>query len=369
MAVAVGSAAQTTINVPADVATIQGAIDVANNGDTVLVAPGTYTENLDFKGKAITVVSASGAAATIIDGGQKAPVVQFVTNEPATAVLDGFTIRDGLESFGMGGGVKIRNSAPTVRNNVIRDNTGCNMSAVYLGGSSATIASNVISNNGDLGTGCSGGSGAGIYVGGSRSNGPNIIVGNQIVNNTAKNGEGGGVALNGAGNVVFQNNLVKGNSAYDTGGIWIINSVSELIVGNVIVDNVSALANNRQVSGVYLSVPYNSRGAYLLNNTISSGAQTGNAVYIAGYYSATPLTNNIIFGNNSDATVHCDPVYSSQPPLFSHNDLYSPLANAYEGTCGAVLGNNGNISAAPLFMDLAGGNYRLQPTSPAIDAG
>jgi signal peptidase I len=45
------------INVPGDVETIQGGIDFANPGDIVLVKPGTYYENINFKGKAITVAS------------------------------------------------------------------------------------------------------------------------------------------------------------------------------------------------------------------------------------------------------------------------------------------------------------------------
>ncbi len=87
-----GSASAATINVPADQGTIQAAIDAASAGDVVLVAPGTYYELLDFKGKAITVKSSGGAAVTILDGNHSGPIVKFVSGETNASILQGFTL-------------------------------------------------------------------------------------------------------------------------------------------------------------------------------------------------------------------------------------------------------------------------------------
>jgi hypothetical protein len=85
------SRAQTTITVPTNYPTIQSAINAANNGDTVLVAPGTYVENINFNGKAVTVTSSNGAGATIIDGNHNGTVVTFNHSETLSSVLSGFT--------------------------------------------------------------------------------------------------------------------------------------------------------------------------------------------------------------------------------------------------------------------------------------
>jgi len=92
----------TTFHVPGDYSTIQEGIEVAERGDTVLVAPGTYMENIDFLGKEILLKSEQGAAFTIIDGGNPSDpefgsVVTFSNNEAPLSVLDGFTVTNGTD--------------------------------------------------------------------------------------------------------------------------------------------------------------------------------------------------------------------------------------------------------------------------------
>src|SRR5438093_5325639 len=99
-----------TINVPAGQPTIQAAINAASNGDTVLVAPGTYRENINFMGKAVTVTSSGGPAVTTIDGSAAGSVVTFDTNEARSSLLSGFTITNGLggsSSSYSGGGIYV----------------------------------------------------------------------------------------------------------------------------------------------------------------------------------------------------------------------------------------------------------------------
>lgn len=136
--------AQTTIHIPADQPTIQSGIDAAHNNDTVLVAPGSYTENIDFKGKAITVTSGAtsyfGAAGTILNGLGTLPTVTLAHNETRASVLNGFTIQDGTTTA-----VYLGSSA-TLSNNAIINNQNC---AVAVSGARA---SPLIQNNRIAGT-------------------------------------------------------------------------------------------------------------------------------------------------------------------------------------------------------------------------
>ncbi|HTS34944.1 MAG TPA: choice-of-anchor Q domain-containing protein [Candidatus Solibacter sp.] len=131
------SAGAITIHVPADQSTIQAAIDAANTGDLVLVSPGTYTENIDFHGKAITVRSMSGAPTTIIDGGNVGTVVTFQTGETTKSVLTGFTIQHGSASFGAG--ITMLGASATITRNIFRNNAqGSGGFGAAIGGNSAS---------------------------------------------------------------------------------------------------------------------------------------------------------------------------------------------------------------------------------------
>jgi len=90
-----------------DFTTIQAAIDAAVNGDTVVVHPGTYYENIQFKGKNIVLRSVGPedqqiGASTIIDGGHYGSVVTFAGTEDRTCSISGFTITNGDALYGAG---------------------------------------------------------------------------------------------------------------------------------------------------------------------------------------------------------------------------------------------------------------------------
>jgi hypothetical protein len=364
--IAVSIANASIINVPADQPTIQAGIDAAKKGDRVLVAPGTYTENINFSGKAITVTSSGGAATTIIDGGKIAPVAMFSSGEGSKSVLSHFTLQNGTSTFATqyaGGGVYIDGSSPTIANNIIQNNSACSDGGgIGVSFGSPLIKDNTIKNN--FQSGCSGGpGGGGIAVLGA---GSAQIIGNKIQNNVWP-GNGGAITLFSAGTPTIMNNIISDNSSDggQGGGIWIVNDSEALIVQNLFYGNTAA-----QGGAIYLSIPA-IPGLTLVNNTIigGTGATQGSAVWAGGFDNQVQFFNNLMIGLSGQNAVYCDGSYSPQPPTFTNNDTYSPSGSGLEGTCASESSENGNLSLDPMFVKPSKNKYQLQAGSSAINTG
>jgi hypothetical protein len=132
------------IRVPSELGTLQSAIDAADAGDEVLVAPGTYrgagNKNLDLHQMDITVRSEGGAEVTVIDCEGSGRGFVLYGGFTRSAVIEGFTIVNGNgsdEGVG-GGGMVIGGGSPTIRNCVFRNNRA--ISSVFAGGGGGGIA-------------------------------------------------------------------------------------------------------------------------------------------------------------------------------------------------------------------------------------
>lgn len=136
--------ASDTIRIPEDHATIQAAIDAADNGDVISVAPGTYYENIVIDNKLIELRGPSTDERAIIDGNQSDTVVTII-NEPifsegSKTVIEGFVIMNGVGQFG--GGIYCHHAGPVIRSNYILSNY-----ALYGGGIACNAADPIITNN------------------------------------------------------------------------------------------------------------------------------------------------------------------------------------------------------------------------------
>jgi len=357
------------LRVPLQYPTIQAAIDAAVTGDIVHVSPGFYAENINFNGKAISVIAVRGPRPAVIDGRSKASVVTFNSREGAESVLSGFVIQHGfggstnnIACLYDGGGICIAGASPTIEYNTIQDNSACTGAGIYINGGSALVSGNLIQNNTQ--GGCSGGSGGG----GILLSGAARIINNIIQNNSMVSAYGGGISMNSAGTPLISGNIIRGNSASGItpctggGGIAMVNQSDATIVQNQITGNSATCG-----AGVYWLVPLFSRGPYLVNNTIAHNTGTA-AVNPDGFDWRALLINNIIVGGPGQNAVYCGG-FSNNPPLIQFNDIYSANVSAYGGACTDQTGIQGNISADPLFVSAIKQNYRLEKNSPAIGAG
>jgi len=342
--------------------TIQEGIDSASDGDTVIIAQGTYFENVLLKGKNIVLRSTNPldpnvVAGTIIDGNQAGSVVTFAGTEKKACRLEGFTLRNGNAGNGGGicGGKHDERTRATIRNNVI---TG-NRSGMYGGGlawCSGKIQNNAITGN------------TATYHGGGLWSCWGVIQKNTIAENSVGDNGGG---LHDCDGTIRWNTIAKNSAGWFGGGLAWCDGV---IVNNVIVANtadyrggglwgcLAAIENNAIVEN---SAEGDGAGAYacnftILNNTIARNTAGG---YGGGLSSCDgAIRDSILWGNEAANNPQIDE--SSEPSYSCIQDW---------------VGGEGNAADDPLFVDPDGpdddpltyqdNDYRLSVGSPCIDRG
>ena len=212
-------ASATIINVPDDYPAIQEGINASTDGDTVLVQPGTYVENINFNGHNIVLGSlflTTGdqiyISQTIIDGESAGTVVSFVSGEDTSACITGFTITDGYTDDYGGGILCMNHSDPLICRNIIENNISDNSGAgICCRQSSPQILENTISNNSIFNIFW--GDGGGIHIFESSS----LIKGNTISDNYCYCA-GGGISCFASTPMILENTISGNNTVGPAAG-------------------------------------------------------------------------------------------------------------------------------------------------------
>jgi hypothetical protein len=245
---------------PADFRTIQAAIDDANDGDVVIIQPGTYTgdgnRDIEFRGKAITVRSTDPndwrvVRGTVVDcEGQIEPHrgFLFASGERSDSILSGLTITGGnapsisLEIFKtwVGGGICCRQSSPSITRCIISENQ-----AAHGGGGLFAFDGDPTVHDCEFRSNFNTSVGAGaIEVWGGRP----VVTGCRIVGN--RGDHCGGVYCRGSSTFLLENCLISRNESRSSGAAVRVEShVSATILNCTIIENHD---ESRYGAGVYV---------------------------------------------------------------------------------------------------------------------
>ena len=287
-----------------DFATIQEGINAAGEGDTVLVAPGTYVgplnTDLDPAGVNISIISEEGAEATIIDCGGLSRGISYESGEGPTSRLMGFTIRNGQQFYG--GAVYCVNSSPTIANCVFEDNVASQSGGAMLivSNSSPTVTNCRFEGNHAMDV--SGSGGGAVYC--EQFSAP-LFTSCVFADNVSD--QNGGAVCAFFSSPSFTACMFYGNSAFNLGGAIIAGANAELTVGTC------TIADNYAYSGGGI---FASQSPIAITNTIIA-LNDGTAVECAD--STPEITHCCIFQNTGGDSL-CGNYHDNMfvDPLFCH---------------------------------------------------
>ncbi len=359
---------------------IQQAIDDAVRGDVIIVNSGTYVENINFNGKAITLRSSNPddiniVEATVIDGGGQGSVIKFINGEGDDTVLSGFTITGGYamgpdSARYMGAGVYCLNSGPSINRCIFRDNTaGDAGGGMYCENSSATIekctftnnssySGNGVNNNNSTTTlrdcefieNIGGNVGGAVYC----SNGSIVeLTRCRFISNTSWTGAG--IYVNDS-NVDLYNCIFDGNSAGKDGGA-VCSKFSNVAARNCLFTKNSADENGGAFD--------NHKGdVQLVNCTVISNTCQNLAGGIKNWNTVFRVTNCIVWNNtdSGSAIERAQIYYEYMIPVVNYSCIQDETMGDDE-----VYAGTGNIDEEPEFSSVDG--YHLTVNSPCINSG
>lgn len=378
------SAAAATLNVPSQYATIQAAINASQNGDTVLVADGTYTGpgnvDIDFGGKNLTVTSQHGAASTIINCGGSSSANHrgfYLHSGETSAIVSGLTIQNGYESGGSGdssgGGVDIvGSSSVTLTYCVVTNNFASGLGGGISNGGKLSLSNCFITGN------------AASYGGGGICNGATMIVVNCVFTGNSTRGRGGPIYNFFGGTLALTNCTITGNTggtAADKGGITLVNDIFYGDTGGEVGAG-SAAASYCDIQGGYPGTGDINADPLFVGSPADLHLQRGSPCLGAGTASGAPATTidgqtrstppsigayeGTVTGNNATTTTltsSINPSISGQSVTFAASVSKSTAGANPTGTVSFVVDQ---VTHTP--VPLSNGYYASYTTS-ALTAG